>query len=85
MAGALLSLPLRSLSGQSQAHAPTDPDSYSRQQVTDGTLKPGQPSPSITRLSQKHGHARPACGKALCRLEGEGTVTCFPGLGYHVN
>ena len=38
-----------------------------RQQITDGTLKAGQPAPPITRLSQEHGHARPTCGKALRR------------------
>jgi DNA-binding GntR family transcriptional regulator len=36
-----------------------------RQQITDGTLKPGQSAPPITRLSQEHGHARATCGKAL--------------------
>jgi len=56
-----------------------------RQQITDGTLKPGQPAPSITRLSQGHGHARPTCGKALRMLEGEGLLTRIPGLGYYVN
>ena len=55
-----------------------------RQQVTDGTLKPGQPAPSITRLSQEYGHARPTCGKALRRLEGEQVLTRIPGLGYYV-
>ena len=55
-----------------------------RQQITDGTLKPGQPAPPITRLSQEYGHARPTCGKALCMLEGEGLLTRIPGLGYYV-
>jgi DNA-binding GntR family transcriptional regulator len=69
----------------------TDPRAYMRlaaivrQQITNGTLDPGQPAPSITRLSQEHGHARPTCGKALRILEGEGILTRIPGLGYYVN
>jgi DNA-binding GntR family transcriptional regulator len=55
-----------------------------RQQITDLTLKPGQPAPPITRLSQEHGHARPTCGKALRMLEDEGLLTRIPGLGYYV-
>jgi DNA-binding GntR family transcriptional regulator len=55
-----------------------------RQQVTDGILKPGQPAPSITRLSQEYGHARPTCGKALRLLEGEQVLARIPGLGYYV-
>jgi DNA-binding GntR family transcriptional regulator len=55
-----------------------------RQQVTDGILKPGQPAPSITRLSQEYGHARPTCGKALRLLEGEQVLMRVPGLGYYV-
>ena len=55
-----------------------------RQQVTDGILKPGQPVPSITRLSQEYGHARPTCGKAMRLLEGEQVLTRIPGLGYYV-
>ncbi|HEY1003278.1 MAG TPA: GntR family transcriptional regulator [Streptosporangiaceae bacterium] len=45
-----------------------------RQQIIDGTLERGQPAPSITRLSQEHGHARPTCAKALRMLEGEGLL-----------
>ena len=56
-----------------------------RQQILDGTLERGQPAPSITRLSQEHGHARPTCGKALRTLEGEGLLTRIPGLGYFVS
>lgn len=50
-----------------------------RQQITNGTLNPGQPAPSITRLSQEHAHARLTCGKALRMLEGEGLLTRIPG------
>jgi DNA-binding GntR family transcriptional regulator len=56
-----------------------------REQITDGTLGPGLPVPSITRLSQEYGHARPTCGKALRLLESEGLLTRIPGLGYYVN
>ena len=67
-----------------------DPRAYRRlaalvcQQVGDGTLQPGQPAPSITSLSQEHGHARQTCSKALRILEGEGLLARFPGLGYYV-
>ncbi len=69
----------------------TDPRAYVRlaeivrRQIIDGTLEPGRPAPSITRLSQEHGHARPTCGKALRMLKGEGLLTRIPGLGYFVN
>ena len=69
----------------------TDPRAYVRlaaivrQQIADGTLDSGQPAPTITRLSQEHGHARPTCGKALRMLEGEGLLTRIPGLGYYVS
>jgi GntR family transcriptional regulator len=73
------------------AHAGfADPRAYMRlaalvrQQITDGTLKPGRPAPPITRLSQEHGHARATCGKALHMLEDEGLLTRMPGLGYYV-
>ena len=69
----------------------TDPRAYVRlaaivrQQIIDGKLWPGGPAPSITFLSQEHGHARPTCGKALRILEDEGLLTWIPGLGYYVN
>ena len=53
-----------------------------RQQIGDGTLQPGRPAPSITSLSQEHGHARQTCSKALRILEGEGLLARIPGLGY---
>jgi DNA-binding GntR family transcriptional regulator len=55
-----------------------------RQQIADGRLQPGERTPSLARLSQKHGHAPLTCSKALRMLEGEGLVTRIPGLGYHV-
>lgn len=55
-----------------------------RQQVEDGTLRPGTPTPSITTLVQEHGIARQTAAKALRLLETEGLVTRIPGLGYYV-
>src|ERR1700751_4048482 len=43
-----------------------------RQQIIDGKLRPGGPAPSITFLSQEHGHARLTCRRALRILEDEG-------------
>ena len=68
----------------------TDPRAYMRlaaivrQQIIDGKRRPGGPAPSITFLSQEHGHARPTC-RALRTLEDEGLLTRIPGLGYYVN
>ena len=70
--------------------APDDPRRYLRiaallrQQIADGTLRPGQPTPSITTLSQEHGVARQTAAKALRVLEDEGRVYRVPGLGYYV-
>jgi len=68
----------------------TDPRPYRRlaamirTQITNGTLQRGQPAPSITHLSQEHGHARQTCSKAYRMLEREGLVARLPGLGYFV-
>ena len=68
----------------------TDPRAYRRlatlirQQISDRTLQAGQSAPSITSLSQEHGHARQTCGKALRMLESEGLLARIPGLGYYV-
>jgi DNA-binding GntR family transcriptional regulator len=67
-----------------------DPHAYRRlaalirQQIGDGTLRPGRAAPSITSLSQEHGYARQTCGQALRILEGEGLLARIPGLGYYV-
>jgi len=69
---------------------PADPRAYRRlavpirRQIGDGTLQPGRPTPSITALSQEHGHARQTCSKALRILGGEGLLARIPGLGYYV-
>jgi GntR family transcriptional regulator len=55
-----------------------------RQQISDGTLRLGQPTPSITTLTQEHGIARQTAAKALRLLEAEGLVYRVPGLGYYV-
>jgi len=55
-----------------------------RGQITDGTLQSGQPTPSITTLTQEHGVARQTAAKALGVLEAEGLVHRVPGLGYYV-
>jgi DNA-binding GntR family transcriptional regulator len=43
-----------------------------RQQIIDGKLRPGGPAPSITFLSQEHGHARLTCSRPLRMLEVKG-------------
>src|SRR5271157_1938070 len=56
-----------------------------RREISEGTLAPGMPTPSITTLSQQYGHARQTCAKALRTLEDEVLLTRSPGLGYYVN
>lgn len=69
---------------------PADPRAYRRlaamirAEISSGTLKKGEPVPSITSLSQEHGYARQTCSKAYRMLEREGLVARFPGLGYFV-
>ena len=55
-----------------------------RREIAEGTLTPGNPTPSITTLSQQYGHARQTCAKALRTLVDEGLLTRIPGLGYYV-
>jgi DNA-binding GntR family transcriptional regulator len=56
-----------------------------RRDISAGVLAPGNPTPSITTLSQEYGHARQTCAKALRVLEDEGLLTRIPGLGYYVS
>jgi DNA-binding GntR family transcriptional regulator len=69
---------------------PTDPRAYlrlaevTREQISSGRLRRGQPLPSITSLCREHGRARQTCSKAYRILEAEGLVRRFPGLGYFV-
>lgn len=68
----------------------TDPRAYRRlaavirREISEGRLRRGHPTPSITSLSREHGHARQTCSKALRMLERERLVARFPGLGYYV-
>lgn len=68
----------------------TDPRAYRRlaavirQEISEGRLGRGQPTPSVTSLSLGYGHARQTCSKALRILEQERLVARFPGLGYYV-
>lgn len=55
-----------------------------RGQIKDGTIRPGNPTPSITTLVQEYGVARQTAAKALHVLVDEGLVTRVPGLGYYV-
>ena len=55
-----------------------------RTAIADGKYSPGEPTPSITTLSQQSGHARQTCAKALRLLEDEGLLVRIPGLGYYV-
>jgi DNA-binding GntR family transcriptional regulator len=55
-----------------------------RRDIAEGKLAPGQPTPSITTLSQQYGHARQTCAKALRLLVDEGLLIRYPGLGYYV-
>jgi DNA-binding GntR family transcriptional regulator len=55
-----------------------------RQEIIEGRLERGQPTPSITSLSRDYGHPRQTCSRALLVLESEGLVARFPGLGYYV-
>jgi DNA-binding GntR family transcriptional regulator len=55
-----------------------------RDQIEDGTLKPGEPTPSVTQLNRQTGHARQTCSKGLRQLEDAGIITRCPGLGCYV-
>jgi DNA-binding GntR family transcriptional regulator len=69
---------------------PHDPRAYIRlavqvrEQIAEGELQPGYPTPSISMLVQDHGCARQTAGKALRLLVDEGLLYRVPGLGYHV-
>jgi GntR family transcriptional regulator len=55
-----------------------------RRQISDGTLKPGDPAPTVTYLADRTGHARHTCGRALQLLQSEGLVKRFPAYGYFI-
>jgi DNA-binding GntR family transcriptional regulator len=53
--------------------------------IEDGTLRPGDPVPSITALAAgRGGWARQTCAKALRILEADGLLVRVSGLGYYV-
>jgi DNA-binding GntR family transcriptional regulator len=68
----------------------TDPRAYRRlaamirREISEGRLRRGQPTPSVTSLSRDYGHARQTCSKALRMLERETLLARVPGLGYYV-
>lgn len=55
-----------------------------RRQITEGTLRPGQALPSITKLAAERGWSRGTCRHSMETLTGEGLVRRTPGLGYYV-
>src|ERR1700756_5233097 len=73
-----------SISDESDPRAYVRLTALLRRQISEGTLAPGMPTPSITTLSQQYGHARQTCAKALRILEEEGLLVRIPGLGYYV-
>jgi DNA-binding GntR family transcriptional regulator len=73
-----------SISDQSDPRAYIRLAAELRKDIAAGKLKAGEPTPSITTLSQQYGHARQTCAKALRLLVDEGLLTRYPGLGYYV-
>jgi DNA-binding GntR family transcriptional regulator len=55
-----------------------------RRQITEGTLRPGQALPSITKLAAERGWSRGTCRHSMETLTDEGLVRRTPGLGYYV-
>lgn len=55
-----------------------------REQIVNGTLKPGTPTPPINAFREEFGCARETAGKALRSLAAEGLLVRYPGLGYYV-
>lgn len=55
-----------------------------RTQIADGTLQRGEQVPTITNLAAEKGWSRQTCARALQRLEGEGLLKRYDGLGYFV-
>ena len=55
-----------------------------RAKIADGTLTPGQPTPSRAKLAEQTGWSPLTCVKALQLLESEGLLKRVEGLGYYV-
>lgn len=57
---------------------------YLREQISDGTLKPGSPTPTIGALTQRFSCARVTVRKAMKLLAQDGELILYPGTGYFV-
>lgn len=57
---------------------------YVREQIIEGTLKPGTPTPPISTFCRQFGCARQTAGKAMRALAEEGLLVRYDGLGYYV-
>ena len=55
-----------------------------REQIADGTLRPGEPTPTIDAFCRQFGCTRQTVSKALNLLTEEGLLVRYPGLGYYV-
>lgn len=55
-----------------------------REWIADGTLCPGQPTPTIEAFCRQFGCTRQTVSKALGLLADEGLLVRYPGLGYYV-
>ena len=55
-----------------------------RDEITSGTVGPGQPLPSARTLAQTHGLAVTTVMKALNLLRDEGLIVAVPGRGFYV-
>lgn len=55
-----------------------------REQIADGTLRPGEPTPTISALCRQFACTRQTVSKALRLLADEGLLIRYPGLGYYV-
>jgi DNA-binding GntR family transcriptional regulator len=56
-----------------------------RSKINDGTLAPGDRTPSRVDLAAQTGWSPLTCAKSLRVLAGEGLVTWYKGIGYVVN
>jgi DNA-binding GntR family transcriptional regulator len=55
-----------------------------REQIDSGTLRPGEPAPTIQALCRHFDCTRQTVAKALRLLADEELLTRYPGLGYYV-
>lgn len=56
-----------------------------RAKIADGTLAPGQRTPSRNELAKLTGWSPLTCAKSLRLLASEGLLTWYRGIGYVVN